>query len=433
MDSTDGLQTRQDAEAALRGCYDALQSANYLGLRYQLFADLGSDNARHTGTFPTFAQIAQNQILPDNTELSAMWNAIYSGINRCNYVIEQVQKIDDPAFNKASVTAEAQALRAFNYMNLLGYWGGTPAGYGYPDGLGVPLRLEATTSINGEQIKPKARATEAEVNAAIRADLTAAAANIAAQGTKARLSKGAILALRARFELRLRNYADAADFAAQAIAALPAVTLEGEYNNIFAQKFSNESIWELPFDAVDSNSLAFFWFPAANGGRNEVDPATGLGPAHEAGDKRLNVNVVTAATAQLPSYPSGTTRKYFRVAAGDDQPILMRLGEVILTRAEALAQTGNLATALTLVNQIRTRAGLPVLATTLTQAQLITAILRERRIELANEGIRWFDLRRTNTVQATLPAVTQTFRNLWPIPIREIQTTSNLVVQNPSY
>lgn len=433
LDSTAGLRTRQDAEAALRGCYDALQSANYLGLRYQLFADLGADNARHTGTFPTFAQIAQNQILPDNTELGNMWNTIYSGINRCNYLIEQAQKIDDPAFNKAGTIAEAQALRALHYMNLLGYWGGSPVGYGYADGVGVPLRLEATSTIDGVPIKPKARATEAEVNAAIRADLTAAAAAATAQGTKARLSKGAMLALRARFELRVRNYAAAADFAAQAIAALPAVTLEGEYNNIFAQKFSNESIWELPFDAVDSNSLAFFWFPSANGGRNEVDPATALGPAHETGDKRLSVNVVTAATAQLPSYPAGTTRKYFRVAAGDDQPIMVRLGEVLLTQAEALAQTGDLTTALTITNRIRTRAGLATLATTLTQAQLITAILKERRIELANEGHRWFDLRRTNTVQTTLTTVTQTFRNLWPIPLREIQTSNGLVEKNAGY
>lgn len=438
LDSQTGLRTRQDAEAALRGCYDSFQSANYYGLRYLLFADLGADNARHTGTFPTFAQIAQNQILPDNVELTNMWNTIYSGINRCNYLIEQVQKIDDPAFDKASAIAEAKALRAFHYINLLGYWGGSPEGYGYPNGLGVPLRLTATTSIAGDEIKPIARATEAEVVAAIRTDLDAASADIGATGSKARLSKAAVLALRARFELRMRNYADAAKFADQVSAALGGLPLEGEYNNIFSQKFSNESIWELSFDAVDSNSLAFFWFPTSSGGRNEVSPATTLGPAHEAGDKRLNVNVVTATTQQLPTYPANATRKYFRIAAGDDQPVMVRTGEVILTQAEALARVtgGDLVKARTLVNRIRVRAGLAELPATLTQSELITAIQKERRIELANEGFRWFDLRRVNAVQTTL-GVTQTFRNLWPIPQREILNSTvdgnKLVVQNPGY
>ncbi|QIX62491.1 RagB/SusD family nutrient uptake outer membrane protein [Hymenobacter sp. BT18] len=445
LDATAGLKTPADIQAAIRGSYDILQSANYLGLRYQLFADLGADNARHTGTFPSFANIANAAILPDNVELTNMWNTIYAGINRVNYVIQQAERLNDPSFDKNTALAEARALRAFHYMNLLAYWGGTPAGYGYAGGVGVPLRLTPTTSITGEEIKPIARSTEAEVVAAIREDLDFAAQTLPGErSTKAYIGKATVLALRARLELRLRNYEAAADYASQVDATLqgltPAKSLAtnitgASYDAIFSQKFSSESIWELGFDPVDGNTLAFFWFPAASGGRNEVDPATGLGPAHEAGDLRRNVNVVTAATAVPGVFPSGTTRKYYRIASSDDNVILVRSGEVVLTWAEALARTGQLESAATLVNRVRARAGLAALSaeTTADQTLLVNAILKERRVELANEGFRWFDLRRTGLVQMTLPLVTQEFRNLWPIPQRELQTSNGLIVQNTGY
>ncbi|AYA35592.1 RagB/SusD family nutrient uptake outer membrane protein [Hymenobacter oligotrophus] len=427
LDAEAGLETRQDIEAGLLGAYDVLQSVNYWGLRYQLFADLGADNARHTGTFPSFAQIAQNQILPDNVEVTSMWNSIYGGINRANFIIQQAEKLNDPAFNKNQAIAEARALRAFHYMNLIGYWGGSPQGYGYAGGLGVPLRVVPTTNITGSEIAPIARASEAEVNALIRSDLDFAIANLGGSN-KARITKAGALALRSRFELRNRNYDAVINYTAQ----ITGFSLEPVYANIFTQKNSAESIWELPFDNVDSNSLAFFWFPSANGGRNEVDPATALPAAHESGDTRLPVNAVTAANA-TPVYPTGTTRKYFRVAAGDDNAILVRHAEVLLTRAEALAQNGDLVPALGILNTVRSRAGLTPRATTLTKDQLIAAILQERRIELAQEGHRWFDLRRTNTVQAARADVTQTFRHLWPIPQRELQTSPGVVEQNPGY
>ncbi|WP_303312036.1 RagB/SusD family nutrient uptake outer membrane protein [Hymenobacter sp. BT730] len=427
LDSSTGLKTPADLMAGLRGAYDAVQSVNYYGLRYQLFADLAADNARHTGTFPSFGDIAKGGILPDNTEVTAMWNTIYMAINRVNYVIQEAEKLNDPSFDKNGAIAEARALRAFHYMNLLAYWGGSAQGYGYPDGLGVPLRLTPTTSITGEEIKPKARNTEAEVVEAIRADLDFAEQNLTSSSVGAGgLNLGGVLALRARLELRLRNYAAASAYA-EKVDTEWGISINADYGTLFSQKNSSESIWELPFDAVDANQLAFFWFPAAYGGRNEVDPATGLGPAHEAGDLRRSVNVSTS--------PSGTTRKYSRIATSDDNVILVRGGEVVLTWAEALAQQGQLEQAAELVNIIRARAGLAALAADVTadQAKLVTAILKERRVELANEGFRWFDLRRTGLVLATLPAITQDFRTLWPIPQREILISNGIITQNPGY
>ncbi|MEJ7665249.1 MAG: RagB/SusD family nutrient uptake outer membrane protein [Hymenobacter sp.] len=141
--------------------------------------------------------------------------------------------------------------------------------------------------------------------------------------------------------------------------------------------------------------------------------------------------MVTASNATAV-YPAGTTRKYYRIASNDDPVNVIRYAEVILTIAEVAAQTNDLITAQSQLNTIRTNAGLaPTKATT--QAALLTDILLQRRLELAQEGHYWFDLRRTNTVQTALPAYTEAFRNLWPIPQQEIQNSAGVLTQNPGY
>ena len=82
---------------------------------------------------------------------------------------------------------------------------------------------------------------------------------------------------------------------------------------------------------------------------------------------------------------------------------------------------------------MRSRAGLAAKAVT-TQQALIDDILRERRVELAHEGFRWFDLRRTGLALTTVPSLAnQGFRLLWPIPQRELLNSNGLVTQNPGY
>jgi hypothetical protein len=411
IDASTGFKTRQDAEAGIRGCYDAMQSANYYGLRYQTFADLISGNIRHTGTFPTFAQIYQNQILTDNTDMRSVWIAIYDAIQRDNYFIYSAASINDPAYNTASAIAEARTLRALNYMNLLAFWGGSENGYGYANGLGVPLRLNPTLAV-GSDTQPMTRATEAAVADAIRADLDFAIANLANTSTS-RITKNAALALRARFELRTRNYNAALTFANQ---------VAGNINTA-------DNLFQLTFSVTDANQLAFFWFPTTSGGRNELDPSNELALAHPAGDNRLPINVVTAANA-TSVYPAGTTRKYYLIATNSDPVNVVRYSEVALTIAEAAAQTNNLPLATTQVNAIRAKAGLAATTAT-TQAALLAEIFLQRRLELAHEGHYWFDLRRTNAVQTALPAFTQTFRNLWPIPYQEILNSGGVLTQNP--
>jgi hypothetical protein len=453
LDASAGYATRDDATAGLLGAYDALQSSDYNGLAYPSLAGLISGEIRFVGTFTTtYGVVGQNQVLPDNIQIGNTWNIIYNGINRVNYLLQQVDRINDPAFTtKNRIIAEARALRAYHYMNLIGFWGGNPQGFGYSGGLGVPLRLTPATSI-GNEVAPIPRSSEEEVAKAIRDDLDFAIANLPV-GTGSRINKNAALALRARFELRMRNYASALSFAQQVPAINGFATSEATGTS------APDAIWQLVFSNTDQSQYAFYWYPSP-GGRNEFDPSTALASAHPTGDRRRAINAVTtASTATVGgnqyTLAVGTTQKYYRTASRDDAFNAVRYAEVALTVAEAAARTGDLTTAVAQNNIIRVRAGLlplvigtpptpapsPAVAAYITPSAadptgsiaLVQDILLQRRLELAHEGQYWFDLRRTNTVQTALPTYTQTFRNLFPIPNREVTLTNGLIAQNPQY
>ena len=466
ISSDKGFVTKEDATAGLLGAYDAVQSGNYDGLAYPSMVGLIGQEMRHVGTFTTtYGAVGQNQVLPDNIQVGNTWNTIYDAIARANYVIQQTDRISDPAFvDKTKVIAEARALSAFHYMNLLALWGGTPQGYGYADGLGVPLRLVPITDIVAATTAIP-RSSEAEVATAIRADLDFAIANLSGT-TGSRITKSTAQALRARFELRMRNYADALSFAKLVPATSNFTGAAAELTGTNAP----DAIWQLFFSTTDGNSYAFYWYPSSGGGRREFSPGSALAAAHPAGDKRLPINVVPATTvvtiAGVPyTLRANTTQKFYRVGTNDDFFNIVRYAEVVLTVAEAAAQTGDLTTALAQLNIIRVRAGLlpystgtpppptvpvtpavaiylaPTTADPTGQKRIVQDVLLQRRLELTYEAQYWFDLRRTNAVQSTLgssnPATpnawNQPFRNLFPIPNREVTLTNGWIAQNPGF
>jgi hypothetical protein len=234
------------------------------------------------------------------------------------------------------------------------------------------------------------------------------------------------------------DYATAQTYATELITSTRyALTAGADYKNIWALKNTSESLWEIQYEPTNANSIAFFYYTTATGGRNEIATATGLNTAHEAGDLRQSVN----ATATGGTASNLKTLKFTRVATGDDNVVMFRLSELYLIRAEARAQIGtDLVGALSDVNVVRARAGLAVSAAA-TTADLMTAILKERRIELAHEGHRFFDLKRTNSLATTLGAasfgvvglIDNGFRALWPIPQREVLTSGGIIAKNTGY
>jgi hypothetical protein len=122
--------------------------------------------------------------------------------------------------------------------------------------------------------------------------------------------------------------------------------------------------------------------------------------------------------------------------------IFIRLADILLLKAEALNETGDLSGAAALVNQVRSRVSLPN-TTANTQAAMRLAIEKERRLELAFEGVRWFDLKRTGRAIEVINSVTSfggvdfrysiaPYQLLWPIPQAELDKNSQLT-QNPGY
>lgn len=415
LPSSNAFSTPQGARAALLGCYDALQSANYYGARYNLFPDLQGGNLTWTGTFPSFGQISNRVILTDNAEVTNMWNQIYYAINNTNQVIDKASKLQDPSFtDQNSLLGEAYFLRAFHYFNLLRYWGGVPLKLTPTDGVDVPTLQQSRNSV-------------AEVYAQILSDLSFAITNIA-QTNRARATVSAARALKARVHLYRSSTGIAnewTDAITEAIAASSGRTLSATFSDLYVARNTNEVIWFLEFNSVDQNSLAFFLLPSTAGGRNELRPSASLQNAYQTTDVR-----------RIPTNTTGSALKYYRVSTGDDYALVFRLAEMILIRAEALVarNTGtDLTDAVTLINQIRARAGITPYAGAITQTALANEVFLQRRLELALEGHYFFDIVRTGRAATLLTnPVWNDNQALFPIPLRETQANPNLV-QNPGY
>lgn len=425
LDATQVFVDQAGVNAAVIGMYSGLTSANYYGLRYPVLSDLAADNIAHLGTFPSFAEIRNANIQPANAENTNMWFAIYVTINRANNVIEYVPGVADvPEANRKIAVAEARFVRALCYFDLVRYWGD------------VPLSLTATKAADETLNIP--RSPVAAVYDQVKLDLEAAEADLpegsATRADPSRANKGAARALRARLALYRGQFAEAVTLADQVIAN-PRFQLLPNYRDNFeiASKNNAESIFEVNFDIITQSQYAFFFFPGgAFGGRNEVGPAgTTLLAAYETGDLRRNASISNGTfVANGRTVPANVGIKYSRPNPGEDNYRVIRLAEVILIGAEAKAQTNDLTGSLTLLNRIRTRAGLPA-STAATQPALLTAIGQERRVELAMEGHRWFDLKRTGRASAVLN-IPDARRLLFPIPLRE--TINNpKIIQNDGY
>ncbi len=418
LDASVGFTTRQDVEAAILGCYSSLQSGNYYGLRIWALSDVYTGTLTHTGTFPSFAQFANRNLLANNVELTNMWNTIYAGINRANNVIASAPGVNDAAFNVNNAVAEARLLRAFHYFNLLSVFGGSPSGFNQ-GGVGVPIFT--TPTLSAADAAPRPRVSEAETWTQILDDLNFALQNLNANNGIGRANTNVANAFKARVHLARGEWAEA-EAAAAAVISQTRYALVPDFENIFRTKNSSETVWELQFDANNTNAIAFFYYPTAQGGRNEITSSNALRDLHEPGDLRLPVNVTTTV-------PLNKTLKYTSVP-GEDNVQIFRLAEMYLIRAEAAARLNKGEAALEDLNIIRERAGLDPLE--LEDAnEIVDAILRERIIEFAHEGLRWFDVRRTGLLENI--GLTQPFRALWPIPEREVDTSAGVITQNSGY
>lgn len=418
-------------DKAALGVYSALQSEDYYGFRYAIYHEIYSDNMQFVGTFTTDAEAARRALTASNLQIENFWGTIYLVINRANTVIAQAERLVTAgtitAEQRDAVSGEMHFLRALAYFDLVKVFGG------------VPLELNATAGL--PDIQNLARSSEQDVYTQIITDLTTAESmlSMVEAGDPRRASGLAATALLARVYLQNGNNAEAQARASQVIES-GAFSLMPTFASIFTTEGSgnSESIFEIDFTPNDQNSLGSATNPNTPGQKFYVseDTYTVLQASAANGDSRF------AATVRIEG--SANRRrllKYEDAVNNADNVIVIRLAEMYLIRAEAaVRQTANggdniLPVSLQVlsdINAVRTRAGLrPLLA--LTNRAALDEILLQRRLEFVGEGLRFMDLRRYNrTCQVLGFCDAQAFRNLWPIPLQQIEINPNLE-KNPGY
>lgn len=458
--SGNAYETGSQIEAALVGAYESFQSSEFYVWDNILFQDVRSDNCYAGGDNPEIFQIDFIDIEPTHSRLFTHWSNIYNAISKANLVIERVDGIDDPLLSddrKREIRGEAIFLRSYHYFTLVKMWGG------------VPLITNTITSTEAESINIP-RASIEDVYAQITSDLELAATLLPetygnnADINKARATAGAAHAL-----------------AAKVYAQQPVADYEAVLRHIEGVESSSANYTLIPFDQLfsgnnenNAESIIEVQYLGSNEGnfgpqlllpfsisgdtwRKFVTPSVDLINAFDSeGDTvRKNAAILFESAPWVDEYwgnsqgaviPFSFKWKSASGFASANNTYLLRYGDIVLLKAEALNELNQLGAAITEVNRIRNRAELP----NLTQEQsssreiLRNTILKERRLELFQEAQRWDDLARYNQLVSTMNNLVEIdlrsgnpvnynmtqAKILLPIPQQELDRNPALV-QNP--
>lgn len=410
-------------QTAVYGIYDALQSPYAYGNYYITAQEILTDNGfvlfDNSNRFTDFNRYTHAQATGGS--ISNMWTIGYRAIARANFVLSFEGQIAGATVDKNF--AEARALRALTLFNLVNYYA-RPYGTSNQD-LGIPVPKEFGLNIENP------RATVAEVYEDIISELELAAANLGNDNRK--FSQKAAYGLLSRVFLYKKDYNKAQEYADLALAGTQ--LLNGDLESYYLDPLSNgETLFAMDFTALDNpganDALSATW---QIGGRYEDTAATADFYNTIADTDARKGLYVELATADNP-LPYGV-KKFGNV---DNDVIVIRATEVKLNKIEALYYTNQAAALAELVDWVSTYRDASYSFSGSGQA-LLDEILKQRRIELAFEGHRYFDLNRYElpinkggncTVNCDLPF--SDHKRVFPIPFNEMNTNS-LMVQNPNY
>lgn len=453
------FNTPEEYDLALVGAYDLLQST-YLNV---MLGEIASDNTLAGGEsatdVPGIQQIDDMEHTPVNQQLRDIWNWMFAGVNRANYVLEFQDKIDFEGKNE--IIAQARFLRAYYYFELVKWFGDVP--------LAVDKRIQF-----GEQFGIP-RAPKSEVYALIEEDLMFASANLpATQAVNGRITSGAAQALLGKAYLYQEKFAEAAS-AFEPVINGPYSLLE-DYQLMFEPEGENnsESIFEVQY--TDQEGAGFGCLQCSEGnvavGFNGVRNISYPDPDDAVFDSGFSFNVPVQEVVDLFSeddirkdvaildieahaaatgatYAEGFehtgyfNRKYIPRAGdlntGDanltnpNNYRAIRLADVLLMAAEANFKKASPDEdkARNYLNMVRERAGLDEVS--LSGSNLLNQIYEDRRLELVGEGHRFFDLVRTGRAASEIDGFVSGKHELFPIPAIEIELAGNIWEQNPGY
>lgn len=414
----------------------------------------------------TQLQVFSNYTISESNIAASYWNDFYQGIFRANTLLTKLPDVDMSDATKVRFTAETKVLRAMYYFELVRLFGNIPL-------ITVPLGTDEIYSVT--QADPN------DVYAQIETDLNEAIAGLPVtldlQNEAGRLTQGAAKALLGKVYLYQGKNSEAVAQFAQ-VNGTPGATsafgyrLLDNYSDLWviSNTYNTESIIEVAH-TDQSNADWWFWGSGADEGntlnvmcgpRGYVRTAGSTAPDYAAGwgfniitqslydalngDPRFDATIenlqayVNSGEVQLEEsyqYTGYYLKKFMPlnadVSTGGGATVLnykqhtyvIRLADTYLMEAEALGGTG--ARAQALLDAVRARVGLAPVPVSM------NAIMQERRLELAGEGHRWYDLVRTGNAASALAnkGFVAGKNEILPIPLAELENT--LLVQNPNY
>lgn len=432
IDAAASLENSQGVQVTLTGAYDGTALGGVFGGQAMYDAELLADDEEivFAGTFQALDEIYKKAMIPVNANAEVAWRDSYVTINRANTVLSALTKVETA--ERGRVEGEALFIRGSVYFELVKKFGKFWGDGDNATNPGVPIVLEPTTTVSDKDFRT--RSSVAEVYTRVIDDLTKAEGVLPAGTNGIRANKSTAAAMLARVYLSQGRFAEARDAANRVITSSNGYRLATTFADAFNEGsagFGNEAVYRLSIIETDINGtnsgvnqMNRFYAPASSGGRGDMRVQAKHLALYDTADARYRFFV----TASGQRY----TRKYASTGnATIDQYIdipLIRIAEMYLTRAECNVRLNTTTGAAPLedVNRIRRRVGLAEL----TSVDL-AAVLQERRLELAFEGQRLWDLKRTRTnVNAQIPWNSP--RIIFPIPQREMDTNKQLV-QNAGY
>ncbi|WP_104385038.1 RagB/SusD family nutrient uptake outer membrane protein [Sphingobacterium sp. HMA12] len=473
----DYFKSENDVLLAVNGLYQTLRSGSTIGEGSTLYNEERSDNTGRNDNQSNAGepfQFNDFSLLPSNTYLKTHWAAMYAGISRCNVVLSH---INDVTFSseelKGRYVAEAKFVRALLYFHMVRKFGDIPLS-----------TVQVTTKEQANELA--FRQKEAVVYEQIIKDLTEALSsnlpNTQKEYVVGRTSKAAINAILGQVYLTLgatqtagsaENFAKAEQYLSAAYQMRTFGKLsEIPYTEVFDLTKKNtckELVFQIQYKQGDQNFSSSIArnYQAKGDTINSKYPSTGVGEVvkldlikdYEPQDLRKDFSVKFAKDPQVNDWYVSKFRDNSDAAGtngwGGNDWILIRYADVMLLLAETKYHLGKEAEAIALLDQVRERAGLPSYATSILNNEYRTkyptvkaAILHERRVELAFENQRWFDLIRNYNPQELVTyfktknqvdygnakiSNISTKDRYYPIPFDEYKLDPQRMYQNPGY